>query len=93
MQGTSVGWIYVDLGTSTAISEVVLNWEAAYAVDFQIQVSSDATNWTTLRTVTGNASGGWQDYTGLNETGRYVRILCTRMNSTANYSLFDFNVF
>ncbi|HEX9017239.1 MAG TPA: discoidin domain-containing protein, partial [Chloroflexota bacterium] len=38
-------WIYVDLGSSYNISSVTLMWETAYASAFQIQVSSDATNW------------------------------------------------
>jgi subtilisin family serine protease len=93
MLGTNTGWIYVDLGTTANIGKVVLDWERAYAVDFQIQVSDDARNWTTLKSVTGNSSGGWQDYSGLNGTGRYVRVYCTRMNATSNYSLYDFQVF
>jgi hypothetical protein len=38
MQDTSTGWISVDLGAPYNISEVRLNWETAYAVDYQIQL-------------------------------------------------------
>ena len=34
-------WIRVDLGTATDISQVVLHWEDAYAIQFQIQVSNN----------------------------------------------------
>jgi F5/8 type C domain-containing protein len=40
-------WLEVDLGASASISQVVLEWETAYATAFQIQTSPDGTNWTT----------------------------------------------
>jgi hypothetical protein len=92
-QPNGIGWIYVDLGATYSISEVALTWEAAYAVNFQIQVSNDATNWTSIETVTGNASSGLTDYSGLSGSGRYVRIYCTQVNATNNYSLYDLKIF
>lgn len=53
---TDAEWIYVDLGASRQISRVRLVWEKAYGKNYEIQVSDDATNWTTIRTVT-NGSG------------------------------------
>ena len=41
-------WLQVDLGSSQQICQVSLTWEAAYATAFQIQVSADATTWTTI---------------------------------------------
>src|SRR5205807_1773587 len=66
-------WIYVDLGAQHTINEVKLNWEAAYATAYQIQVSNDATNWTTIYSTT-TGPGGQEDLTNLNGTGRYVRM-------------------
>src|SRR5882724_2685560 len=40
-------WLQVDLGSTAAISQVVLNWQNSYAVAFQIQVSDNGTSWTT----------------------------------------------
>ncbi len=94
MQSTSIGWIYVDLGASYNISEVRLDWERAYAVNYQIQVSNDAVNWTTIDKVTGNQKQGWLDDQGLSGAGRYVRIYCTQTSAGSdNYSLYDFEVF
>src|SRR6201991_1917441 len=46
-------WIQVDLGTSTQISQVTLQWEAAYARAFQIQVATAASGpWTTIYSTT-----------------------------------------
>ena len=94
MQSTSTGWIYVDLGATYNIDEVRLNWETAYAVNYQIQTSTDAQNWTTIDTITGNQSKGIVDFSGLSGVGQYVRILCTQTSQNSdNYSLYDFQVF
>ncbi|MDF3012636.1 MAG: uncharacterized protein K0Q78_840, partial [Cellvibrio sp.] len=53
-------WIYVDLATKANISKVVLNWEAAYGKSYQIQVSDNAANWTTIYSTT-NSDGGIDD--------------------------------
>jgi endoglucanase Acf2 len=86
-------WIYVDLGATYNISEVKLNWENAAGKDYQIQVSDDATNWTTILTVTGNTKAGWHDYPGLSGSGRYVRMYGTARTTQYGYSLYDFNVY
>jgi len=85
-------WIYVDLGQTYAISEVVLRWETAFGADYQVQVSNDASAWTTIRTVTGG-DGGVDDLTGLSGTGRYVRIYGTRRGTEWGYSLWEFEVY
>ena len=41
-------WLEVDLGQVTTISHIQLVWEAAYATAYQIQVSADGINWTTI---------------------------------------------
>ena len=85
-------WIYVDLRATYNITEVKLNWEAAYATSFQIQVSSDATNWTSIYSTT-TGPGGVQDLTGLSGTGRYVRMYGTVRATTYGYSLWEFQVY
>lgn len=44
-------WIQVDLGSVQTVSKVVLDWEAAYATAYQIQVSTDGTTWKTVASV------------------------------------------
>lgn len=83
-------WIQVDLGTVKSICGVTLQWEAAYAKAFQIQVSNDSQNWTTVSTVT-NGTGGTQ-VLSLAGSGRFVRMLGTQRATTYGYSLFEFQV-
>ncbi|WP_372351620.1 discoidin domain-containing protein [Streptomyces sp. KL116D] len=41
-------WVAVDLGATSTIDTVDLYWEAAYAVDYEIQVSDDNRSWRTV---------------------------------------------
>ena len=76
-------WLQVDLGASTGICQVVLNWEAAYASGYQLQTSTDATTWTTIHTTT-TGTGGTQTL-NVTGTGRYVRINATTRATPYGY--------
>ncbi|NUS63034.1 MAG: DUF1996 domain-containing protein [Saccharothrix sp.] len=83
-------WLRVDLGTSTAISQVTLNWENAYARSFQIQTSGDGTTWNTIATASGNV--GLQNLT-VSATARFVRVYTTARATQYGVSLWEFQVF
>ncbi|MEU6858954.1 discoidin domain-containing protein [Glycomyces sp. NPDC046736] len=84
-------WISVDLGQSEDFDAVQLVWETAYATGYQIQVSDDNANWTTIHTVTGGNGGA--DTIELSGSGRYVRVLCTERATEWGYSLYEFGVY
>lgn len=84
-------WIYVDLGASYAINRVVLNWEAAYGKGYQIQVSDNATTWTTIFT-TATGDGAIDDL-AVTGTGRYVRLNGVTRGTGYGYSLWEFQVY
>lgn len=90
-QWTDAQWIYVDLGSSKAINRVLLKWEAAYGKSYQIQVSDDKINWTTIYSTT-TGDGGVDDITA-SGTGRYVRMNGTQRGTGYGYSLWDFEVY
>jgi len=50
-------WLQVDLGARATLTQVVLNWETAYATAFQLQVSADAVTWTTVYSTTTGTGG------------------------------------
>ncbi|MFC9331214.1 ricin-type beta-trefoil lectin domain protein [Kitasatospora sp. NPDC057015] len=86
-------WLQVDLGSTQPIKEVKLTWEAAYGKTYQIQTSNDQTNWTTIYTTT-TGDGGTDDLTGLNGSGRYIRMTgTTRAPTGYGYSLWSFQVY
>ncbi|MFE2347150.1 discoidin domain-containing protein [Kitasatospora cineracea] len=84
-------WLQVDLGAVLPVCRVSLAWEAAYATAFQVQVSADGANWTSVYSTT-TGTGGTQtlDVTG---TGRYVRVYGTQRATQYGYSLWEFQVF
>jgi hypothetical protein len=85
-------WLYVDLQATYDISRVKLNWEAAYGKAFQLQVSTDSSNWTTIYS-TAAGTGGVMDLTGLAASGRYVRMYGTVRSSVYGYSLWELEVY
>ncbi len=86
-------WIEVDLGTQQTFDRVVLNWENAHAIAYQIQTSDDEQNWTPVYTQT-NSKGGIEDVTlSTPATARYVRMFGTQRSTPYGYSLFEFQVY
>jgi len=84
-------WLQVDLGSVHRLSHVLLNWEAAYGKAYQIQTSTDGTNWTTVYSTT-TGTGGVQDL-NVSGSGRYVRMYGTQRGTQYGYSLWEFQVF
>ena len=84
-------WLAVDLGATHTINQVVLNWETAYATGYQIQTSTDGTNWTTVYSTT-TGTGGVQTVP-VSGSGRYVRMYGTARSTQWGYSLWEFQVY
>lgn len=87
-------WIYVDLGSNYTLNRVVLKWEAAYATQYKIQLSTDNvfTENETINTQT--ASDGGTDDLAVSGTGRYLRILCTaKALAPYGYSLYEIEAY
>ncbi|MEV1007455.1 discoidin domain-containing protein [Streptomyces sp. NPDC049881] len=84
-------WLQVDLGSSAALSRVVLNWEGAYGRAFRIQTSQDGGSWTTVHTET--AGSGGNQTIAVSGTGRYVRLLGTQRGTGYGYSLWELQVY
>lgn len=85
-------WIQIDLGSAFPITNVDLVWEGAYATQYKLQISNDATTWTDAYTEW-SGTGGTKTI-AVNQTARYVRMNGTqRTNSAWGYSLWEFRVF
>ena len=83
-------WLEVDLGSTQTICQVVLDWEAAYATAFQIQVSNDNSTWTSIYSTT-TGTGGNQTLS-VSGSGRYIRMYGTARATQYGYSLWEFQV-
>lgn len=95
-EGTDPEWIYVDLGSTRSVSGVKLKWEDAYAIQFKIQVSSDAggtpVHWTDAATIS-NGDGGEDEITFTPQNARYVRMYGIQRGTPYGYSLYEFEVY
>ncbi|MBC6612471.1 discoidin domain-containing protein [Hymenobacter sp. BT507] len=86
-------YLYVDLGATYSINRVRLAWEAAYAKDYQVQVSTDNVTWTTVKDVWGKSAAAPDDHTGLNARGRYVKVYCINRATQYGFSLYELEVY
>jgi hypothetical protein len=85
-------WIYVDLGDIYSIERVVLRWHG-YASAYEVQVSNDASTWTTVFTEI-NGNGGLDDLTLPAVSARFVRMHGTqRAKEDYAYTVTEFEVY
>ncbi|MBN2485485.1 MAG: discoidin domain-containing protein [Bacteroidales bacterium] len=84
-------WIRIDLQNTFEIEKVVIIWEAAFSKIYDIQVSSDDINYTTIYAQT-NGVGGTEEFvcTG---TGRYIRLLIKKRGTEWGNSVYEFEVY
>ena len=84
-------WLAVDLGTPQRIGRVRLNWEAANASAYRIEVSDDGQNWRSVYE-TDNGQGEVEDISFAPVTARYVRMFGVKRATEFGVSLYDFEV-
>ncbi len=84
-------WFVIDLGNTFHISQVVLNWEAAYGKQYEILVSADGNNYTSVSGMT-NGQGGIEtiDFSGVN--ARFIKFQGIERALPYGYSLWDVKV-
>ncbi|MBN2449161.1 MAG: discoidin domain-containing protein [Lentisphaeria bacterium] len=93
--GTSPEWLRIDFGRSVRIDRLVLAWERAAALDYDLQVSEDGEDWRTVaqrrdpegRRASVAADTLVDEVDGLAATGRFLRVLCLRTGVHRLYSI------
>jgi chitodextrinase len=90
-EGADPQWLRIDLGQAATVHRVVLNWEAAYAKKYRIEVSDDGTQFTTAATV--DAGDGKTDEVSLTAHGRFVRFVGLTRATSYGYSFWEMQVF
>jgi Domain of unknown function (DUF4082)/F5/8 type C domain/Secretion system C-terminal sorting domain/Fibronectin type III domain len=84
--------IYVDLGAIYNICKIAINWDAAgYGKDFDIKISPDGVNWTTVSSVRGN-SAVYNESNGA-VSARFVNMRGITRGTSNGYSITEFQVF
>ena len=85
-------WIRVDLGAGTTLGRVTVDWEGAYAKSYQVQVSDDASTWTTVWQ-TGAGNGGLDNAVFDPVQTRWIRILATEKGTKYGYSIYEIGAY
>ncbi len=86
--------IYVDLGESYAISKVVVHWaDGFFASVYDIMVSDDATNWSTIFTNPNNTNATITLDDSLSGVGRYVQIQGRGRGGGTRYRIAELEIY
>jgi hypothetical protein len=85
-------WIYVDLGESKEIGSVVLNWEAAYAKAYKIEVATDTTTWKNVY-ATDSGKGNIETINFKPTVARYIKMQGIKRATKWGYSLYEMEVY
>lgn len=80
--------VAVDLGSTQPLGTVGLRWETAAAKSFQLQLSKDGKQWSTVYSTTSGAGGTETIALPAGSDGRYVRLVGTERLTKYAYSLY-----
>lgn len=85
-------WVYVDLGSTASFDTVKLFWNmAGYATAYELQMSEDAREWTTIY-IEDDGQGGEELCSFTTTRARYLRLLC--LDTAADtYALSEMEVY
>jgi DNA-directed RNA polymerase subunit RPC12/RpoP len=86
-------WWEVDLGGAITITNTQVTWELVSIYQYQIEVSSDHTTWTTVVDKTSNLTVAKKNSDNFSANGRYVRIVITGLQPGSWASFYEFRVF
>ncbi len=86
-------WIQVDLENTYHINKVVVYWENARAAEYDLQVSKDGEQWTTVKNVKDSPTGG-ETIEFAPVDARYVRLQGIKKAMEAyGYSIYELEVY
>ncbi len=85
-------WLAVDLGSIESIDRFKIVWEAAFAKEFQVEVSTDGEAWNTVYE-TADGKGTPTDESIAPVQARHVRVKGVKRGTKWGYSIYEFAVF
>ena len=84
-------WLQVDLGSLRAINTVDVTWEAAYAARYDIKVSKDGEDWTTVASPAGKSGLVHTTFEAVD--ARYVRVQTVTRGTAYGSSIYEIAVY
>ncbi|MFQ5628477.1 MAG: phytase [bacterium] len=90
--GNPSQWLRVDLEAVQTVGRAIVKWHTIYfATQYQLQVSNDDANWTTVFSTTAGA-GGDEEFTFTQTNAQYIRLLLAQ-NSDIYYGVKEFEIY
>lgn len=84
--------VTIDFQEVQEISQVVLRWETAYAIQYEIQLSMDAVNWTTMYTES-SSDGGTDAVSFATTSAQFIRLVGIQRNTPWGISLWELEAY
>jgi len=79
-----------ELDTVSSFTIINLYWEAAFASEYEVLVSTDSIFWESVAHITDGKIGYYSINT--HKTGRYIRLNCIKRSTEYGFSLYEFEV-
>ena len=89
---TNNQWWQVDLGSARSVDTVRLNWEVAYASQYQVLTSLDGVSFSVAAS-DGATAAGWRSTSFASRSARYVRVLGLARATPWGISFWDAQVY
>ncbi len=81
-------WLILDLGEEIEISGLVIDWEYAYAKEYEILFSKDNINWTKVYFVDDSDGGTDEIFLKRNKV-KYIKINCIKRGTVWGFSIYE----
>jgi len=83
----------IDLLQTIKISDVIINWEAACASQYNVEISTDGVNWTQAFSTTTGVAGEQRITLADTPQGRYLRINCIKRATQYGFSIWEIEAY
>lgn len=85
-------WIIIDLRQQYSIDRIIIKWEVAYALAYNIQVSDDGDKWNDVAEI--KNSDGKNDVLDLPSVkARFIKLYCIKRGTRFGISIWEFEVY
>ncbi|MCL1868151.1 MAG: glycosyl hydrolase [Paludibacter sp.] len=83
----------IDLLAIYSITDIIINWEGAYASVYNVEISTDSVIWTQILSTTTGSAGEKRITLENTPQGRYVRINCVTRGTQWGFSIWEIEVY
>ncbi|WP_202867022.1 discoidin domain-containing protein [Kribbella voronezhensis] len=91
-EGAGQQWLRVDLGRIATVHRIKVDWEAAYATKYRLEISDDGVAYSTVVAVD-NGDGRTDDLAGFTARGRYLRFVGLTRATQYGYSFWELQAY